>query len=232
MSTTHPSTLSSTVSTTHFGSMTTLASAWTLAGGIAGGVLAAGFVATGRMHPEVALIVTAVLAGSGSVLGLVHGAILGHLGRSADDHCTAAEIVLGLMAAAAGMVLANLLSHWLVLAAMLARAGNTTGWLSLMLLVPVCAAVLVWATVLGWHTLEPVYMRWQDHRLGAALIAGAFAVTAFVFMALRPAIPGTSLQLSWWATLVLAAIATLWIAAPAIIAGLRLAHRSWWKDSA
>lgn len=211
----------------HLGSMITVAASWSLAGGVAGGVLASGFIISGRMHPDGALVITAALAAIGSLLGIVHGAILGHLGRSADDHHVWSDIVLGGLAALAGLVVANLLSLLLVLGSLLARAGITTGWVALFLLAPVCLGVLLWATVLGWHTLETAYMRWPEHRLGGWLVAGAFAVIAFVFLTLRPAIPGTRLQLSWWATLVLAATATLWIAAPAVVATLRLMHHNW-----
>ncbi|HSJ07678.1 MAG TPA: hypothetical protein VK936_13325 [Longimicrobiales bacterium] len=222
--TTHPETLAA--GPWHFRSMATVAASWSLAGGIAGGMLAAGFVAAGRLHPDGAIIITLVLASMGSVLGILHGAVLGHLARARSDPYTWPETTVGVMAAAAGLVVANVLSQWLVLAALLARAGARTGWIYLAVLVPLCLGIVAWATFLGWHKLEAAYARWPEHRIGSWLVAGVFLVVSGVFLVLRPAIPGTELQLSWWATLIVAAVATLWIAAPAVIAGLRYRHGS------
>lgn len=217
--TTHPETLSA--GAWHFRSMATVAASWSLAGGIAGGMLAAGFAAAGRLHPDGAIIITLVLAGMGSVLGIVHGAVLGHLARARSDPYTWPETTIGLVAAVAGLVVANVLSQWLVLAALLARAGSRSGWIYLAVLIPLCLGIVAWATFLGWHKLETAYARWPEHRIGSWLVGGAFLLVSAVFLVLRPAIPGTELQLSWWATLVLAGVATLWIAAPAVIAALR-----------
>jgi hypothetical protein len=212
--------------TWHFRSMATVAASWALAGGTAGGLLVAGFVMAGRLHPDSAMIVTAVLASLGGVLGTLHGAVLGHIARARILPYTWPELTVGVLATGGGIVLANVLSQWLVLGSLLARAGNRTGWAFLATLVPVCFGVLLWATILGWHKLGAAYTRWPDHRLGTWLVAGVFVLISTVFVTLRPAVPGTELQLSWWATLLLAAVATLWIAAPAVIAGLRYRHHS------
>jgi hypothetical protein len=58
--TTHPETLSA--GPWHFRPMATVAASWSLAGGIAGGMLATGFVVAGRLHPDGAII-TLVPAG-------------------------------------------------------------------------------------------------------------------------------------------------------------------------
>jgi hypothetical protein len=220
----HPETLSA--GAWHFRSMATMAASWALAGGIAGGMLAAGFVVAGRLHPDGAIIITLVLASVGSVLGIVHGAVLGHLARARSDSYTWPEAIVGVAAAGAGLVVANVLSQWLVLASLLARAGSRTGWVYLAVLIPLSLAIVAWATFLGWHKLEMAYARWPEHRIGSWLVGGVFVLVSAAFLMLRPAIPGTELQLSWWATLVVAAVATLWIAAPAVIAGLRYRHGS------
>jgi hypothetical protein len=222
---THPEIMPRTT-TWHFRSMATVAASWALAGGTAGGMLASGLVIAGRLHPDSAIILTAVLASLGSVLGTLHGAVLGHIARARILPYTWPELTVGVLAAGAGFVLANVLSQWLVLGSLLARAGNRTGWVFLAVVVPVCFGVLLWATILGWHKLEAAYTRWPDHRLGSWLVAGVFVLISTIFVTLRPAVPGTELQLSWWATLLVAAVGTLWIAAPAVIAGLRYRHHS------
>lgn len=208
-------------------SMTTVAASWSLAGGVAGGVVASGLVLSGRLHPDGALILTVIFAAIGSGLGIVHGAVLGHLGRRRGVGYAWGEITIGGLAAVAALVAANVLSHWLVLGSLLARSGSSTGWAVVALVMPLCLGILAWATLLGWHTFEVAFIRWPEHRLGGWLVAGSFAVIALVFLTLRPAIPGTRLQLSWWATLGLSAMAALWIAVPAIVAGLRLMHQGW-----
>jgi hypothetical protein len=203
-----------------------VAAAWSAAGALAGGLIVAGFLAAGRLHPEGAVLAALVLATAGGLLGVVHGAILGHLGRPAEtDHAVSwADRALALLAAAAALFGAVLLTIWLVLSAVLTRTGSAWGGLALLIGSAIAAGVLVWATLLGWRSLEAAYERWPDHRLGTLLGVGAFAIISLVLLALRPAIPGTGIQLPAVGWIVVAAIATVWLAAPVIIMALRVVH--------
>jgi hypothetical protein len=211
----------------HLSTATTMASAWSLAGGVAGGLLVASLLATGRMHPGGALALTALTAALGSVLGAVHGAILGYLGRSetAAPASRWQEVALGGMLAVSSLAVAVLLAIWLVLSVLLLRSGSSAGWLALGLAGPACLAILVWATALGWRTLEHAYARWPDHRIGTWLSLAGFLVLAALFMQVRPAIPGTGMQLTRIAAVVVAGTAVVWLVVPAIVLTMRLAHR-------
>lgn len=210
----------------HFGWMATVTGSWALAGGAAGGLATAGLLLLGRVHPDALLLTAALLATLGSVLGMVHGAVLGYLGRpdrSAGDTRFPALAVS--VAALSAFTAALILAVWLAIAVLAGRAGQPAGWLIGMVALPLAVGSLVWATMLGWYAIENAYTRWPDHRIGSYLIIGAFMVLLGAFLALRPVIPGTRLQLSTPAGMVAAALAALWLAAPAIYFGLRLIHR-------
>jgi hypothetical protein len=157
---------------------------------------------------------------------MVHGAVLGYLGRPApfagDKRFPALAVSIAAMSA---FTAAMILAVWLSIAALAGRAGQPAGWLIGMVALPLAVGSLVWATMLGWYAIENAYARWPDHRIGSYLIVGAFAVLLTAFLALRPVLPGTRLQLSTAAGMVAAALAALWLAAPAIFFGLRLIHR-------
>lgn len=202
-----------------------LAGSWTLAGGLAAGLIVGGFVATGRIHPDI--LVAVVMAGLGGMLGAVHGAVLGHLGGSAHAGMRGrlAAWALSAVSVAGATVVAVIGSVGLAMSAATARMGSVSGWAMLVAGSLAAGACIVWATVLGWRALESAYMRWPDHRLGSWLALGVFAVLAVVFALLRPVLPGTGLSLSPVGGIVLAGLATLWVALPAIILALPLAHR-------
>lgn len=206
----------------HMGWAGTLASVWSLAGGIAGGMLITIFLLAGRLHPEGSVMFAGVLAAVGSVLGIIHGVVLGRISRPGDG--TPADQVLSVVVVAGAFVLAIWIGMWLALTAVLARAGSVSGTVALVALIAGALAVVAWATVLGWQAIERAYIRWPDHRIGLRLVIGAFLVLAATALVLRPALPGTELQLSAPALVVGAALAALWIATPAIIVALRFTH--------
>ena len=204
-----------------------LAAVWALAGGVAGGAMITLFVLAGRMHPDAALLFAAVAATLGSVLGAVHGAVLGRLsGPSGQDGRTSfTDTLLNGLLVICGIIGSVLLAMWLTLGAMLARIGNLPALAGFAVALAISGVILAWGTSVGWRAMEIAYERWPEHRLGGRLLLGAFAVIATAFLALRPAIPGTELQLPVYALFALAALAALWLAAPAIVFALRLRSR-------
>jgi hypothetical protein len=207
----------------HLGWKGTLAAAWALAGGIAGGGFVAGLLLTGGLHPEAALLMTAIFGLLGSALGCVHGAVLAHIGRpEADPNTTWLERVLTVAATVAAAGLALLLGVWLTMSAVLARAGNGAGWLALLFGAALAAAALLWATWLGWHALERAFARWPRRRLGVMLVVGAFVIISGALLVTRPIIPGTQLKTRFVVTIAVAALTTVWLATPGVIFALRL----------
>lgn len=210
----------------HFGWLTMMTASWTLAGGTAGGLLGAGIALLGRIHPDALMLLTGFFALGGSLLGTTHGAVLGYLGRPAQPvHDATTPRAAAPLAITFAFVAALLIASLLMVGATLVRVGSPTGWVALIVALPVAFAALGWATVLGWHALEHAYTRWPDHRIGSLLMFGVFVVLLAACLGLRPVVPGTAMQLSALGCVLFAALATFWIAAPAVIVGLRLLHR-------
>ena len=208
-----------------FGWMATMTGCWALAGGAAGGLATAALLLLGRIHPDALLLTAAFLTTLGSGFGMVHGAVLGYLGRPRQD--TGESRFPGLtvsLAALFAFAAAMIIAVWLAIAVLAGMAGQPAGWAIVLIALPIAVGSLVWATILGWYAIENAYARWPDHRIGSLLIGGAFIVLLAAFLALRPVIPGTQLQLSVPAGMIVAGLAALWLAAPAIFFGLRLIH--------
>jgi hypothetical protein len=207
------------------GGIALLTVSWSLAGGLAGGLLVVLLMSVGRLHPDP--LPAILMAALGSVLGAVHGAVLARLGRpevaQASDRRDRWLITLSF--AVVACIAAVIGSGWLALSAATARAGSMVGWVMLATGGILSLGTFVWATVLGWRALEHAYARWPDHSLGSWLTVGVFLVLTGTFLVLRPAFPGTGLPVSPMGGLFLAAVATLWVALPAIIIALSFAHR-------
>jgi hypothetical protein len=205
-----------------------VASLWAAAGSPAAGGLVATLVLMGRMHPAGSLLVTTVLAATGGILGMAHGAVLGYLGRHVVEqlHLRKRDRAFAVLVATASLLGASALAVWLVLSAVLLRSGNLWGWPALATGAAAAFAIAAMATIVGWRSLERAYAEWPEHNLGATLLAGSFAVLCIVFLALRPAIPGTSLELSVLGWVIVVALATVWLGTPAVVIALRLGrHR-------
>jgi hypothetical protein len=211
---------------THVGWTATVAASWTLAGGVAGGALVSLFVLASRIHPEAVVPLALLMASLGALLGTVHGTVLGHLGRppAGTYVLTRTDRLLALGLVLLAFPAALLLAQWLAMAAVLLLAGSIWGWPTVLGSATLATAALIWASTVGWRTLETALHRWPDHRLGGWLVLGSFAVLLVVFLALEPTLPGTELRLNRAGWVVLAGLATLWVAAPAIILALRLTH--------
>lgn len=203
-----------------------LVPSWSMAGGLAGGLLVVVLLLLGSMHPDGMLLIMLMLVAVGSALGTVHGAILRRLSSSGSDGRTRlAVITAGAAGAVLGFVLALLLSSWLTLSAALVGAGRGLGWAGLILGLPVTGGLYLWAAVVGWDALRAAYGRWPEHRLGTVLLVGALVVVTGTLFALRPTLQGMDLRLSPLVIVILAALATLWVAAPAIVVALHYGHR-------
>jgi hypothetical protein len=210
----------------HLGMSAVLAAAWSLAGGVAAGLLVTLLFLTERLHPLGLMPVTLPVAVVGAMLGAVHGAVLGWVGGHTGELPQVSwwRRLRGVVLTLLSFTLAVLLAFWLVTSAALAKTGSATGWMGLAAGLIASAVILVWATYLGWRVTEHAYHQWADRRLGSWLLAGTFVVASATLLGLRPVIPGTGLQLSALGSVAIGAAAAIWIAAPAIVLALRLAH--------
>jgi hypothetical protein len=200
-----------------------LTASWCLAGGVAGGLLVPLLYAAGRLHPVGLPAVAAVLAVCGAVLGATHGVILGVLSRPTGEAPARwwPGVVFAVIYTAGAFAMAMLLSVWIATSTVVAATSNPLAAAGLAGAVLVATGSLAWASVLGWRAFEVAYARWPQRRLGTGLITGSFMVLLLGGLAMRPALPGRPSDLSLVGAVLLAALATLWVAAPAVVLGLR-----------
>lgn len=198
-----------------------------MAGGIlAGGVLVASMTLAGRMSGHAIFSTATALFLVGAFVGLVHGAVLGFVGRPAGVTSKAALSDLGMASlyAIPGMAVAWLASIWVAMTLIAfytgrpgALAGAAVGW--------VAAGTILAATALHVvRSLRNAYARWPERRPGTVLAAASFAALLVLFLSDRPEIWGLRLRLTETGAVLLAAFLALWVAGPMVTLALRLAR--------
>ncbi|HSM06467.1 MAG TPA: hypothetical protein VK858_17730 [Longimicrobiales bacterium] len=201
--------------------------ATTMTGGLLiGGVLVAAMTLTGQLSGHGLFMTSSGLFVVGALLGLVHGAVLGFLGREPDrpTHEATRAIALGGLYAVLGAAAAWLLTVWVamtMLALYMDRIGPMllagAAWIG-------AAAVVAWTATVDVRALRNAYARWPDRVLGTALTAAGFAALLILFLTDRPEIWLTRFRVTEVGAVLLAGFATLWIVGPVVTLGLRLTH--------
>jgi hypothetical protein len=171
--------------------------------------------------------ITQVLFVFGVLLGLLHGSLLGYLGRPSD--MTRRRAIGSVIAGALWAVPCLAISYWITLWISISRWSLESGtpiliggvgfaWL-------VAFAISAWCTREVWRATGNAVGRWQDRRLGTLLAALTFAVMAVLFIARRPEIWWSDVQVSLVGAIVLALGLTLWAALPIEVLLLHVFHR-------
>lgn len=201
---------------------------WSMAGGVGfGGVLVAVLVLMGQVSVSFAPQLTAIFFVAGALAGLVHGALLGYVGREPcrTRGTTVAALLAGLPWVVPALVLSWVVSTWITLVSALSSsptafriAGVVAGWLA-------GAAICGWAAVEGVGAVRRVYTRWPEYRMGTLITAGLFLVLAVLFVAERPEIWFTDVRVTGMGAVILALGATVWIGLPTIVLVLRVVTR-------
>jgi len=201
---------------------------WTMTGGVAAGGLLIGMTALGSPEEaRVLLPLSPVLFVLGAAAGLVHGSALAYVGRplSTSGRTATASILLSFIVVIPALLAAWVAAAWISLTSAVLTLGRPTttivtslGWL-------VGIAVCCWAAIEGWHGFERAFTRWPESRPGALLISGALAVLALTFVMHRPPIGHTELRLTGFGAVILAFVATIWIATPVVIVLLHYLHK-------
>jgi len=200
---------------------------WSIAGGTAGGVLMATLLLTSRMHSMGVIPLVIIVAAVGSMLGLMHGAVLGYLGRREPAaHFTWPQVLLLAALSVASVVVSVAGAVWLVVTAIGAQAGVGLAQIALAGATLVTLLLFAWATWTGWQAIETATARWPEKRLASALVLGALVAISGGMLVLQGAIPGTGIRLSPIGAILLIVAAVLWIVSPAVIVMLRLAGRT------
>ena len=199
-----------------------------MAGGVAlGGVLVANLTLEGRLSGHALFMNATALFVVGAALGLVHGLVLGFVGRPAGVPARRAlgDLPRAGLYAVPGLAVSWLASVWVAMSLIAAYTGKTAalvgvalGWLAV-------AAILVAAAVHGLRALVNAYARWPERRAGTVLVAATFAALLVIFLADRPELWGQRIRLTETGAVLLAAVLTVWVAGPLVTVALRLARR-------
>ncbi len=198
-----------------------------MAGGVAmGGVLVGAMTLAGRLSGHGVFETASALFIIGAFLGLLHGTVLGYLGRptGVTRRQAGSDMARAILFAIPGLSVAWLTSIWVamtLIAAYTGRpaalAGAAVGWVA-------AGAILAVATVHAWRALKNAFARWPERRPGAVLAAASFAALLLTFLADRPAIWGMRLRLTETGAVLLAAMLAIWVAGPLVTLALRLAR--------
>lgn len=201
---------------------------WTISGGVAAGGLLLGLTALGSPEEAQELLPLApVLFILGAAAGLVHGAILAYVGRpdGVGRRAALARIGVSVPLSLIALLVAWVAAAWISLtsAVLTLQVWRTIfvaalGWIA-------GAAICCWAAVEGWHALERAFARWPESRPGALLISGALAILALTFVLYRPPLGHSGLHFTGFGALLLAFVATLWIATPVVVVLLHFIHK-------
>jgi hypothetical protein len=201
---------------------------WSVAGGLlVGGFLVAGMTLAGRLSANALLTTAGVLYTMGALIGFAHGAALGFFGRPAVQTAKQAlgKIGMAAMYAVPALILGFLAAGWIAMTAMalyLERAlplvGVGLGWL-------VGVVMVVLAAASGFEALRNAYARWEDRRLGTALVAATFTALLVLLLADRPELWGTRLRVTEIGAILLAAVGAFWVAGPVVTLALHLVRR-------
>jgi hypothetical protein len=198
-----------------------------MAGGVGvGGVLVGAMTLAGRLSAHGLFETASALFIVGAFLGLVHGVVLGYLGRptGVTRQQAGSDLSRAILFAIPGLSVAWLTSIWVAMTLVAAYTGRpaalvgaAVGWIA-------AGAILAVATVHAWRALRNAYGRWPERRAGTFLSAASFAALLLLFLADRPEIWGLRLRLTETGAVLLAALLAIWVAGPLVTLALRLAR--------
>jgi len=198
-----------------------------MAGGVAmGGVLVGAMTLSGRLSGHGIFETATALFIIGAFLGLVHGLVLGFVGRptGVSRKQAGSDLARASLFAIPGLSLAWLTSIWVAMTLIaaytgrpVALAGAAIGWVA-------AGAILAAAVVHALRALKNAFARWPERRPGALIAAASFAALLMIFLADRPTLWGLRLRLTEVGAVLLAAMLAVWVAGPMVTLALRLAR--------
>ena len=199
----------------------------TVAGGVlVGGFLVAAMTLAGRLSGNALLLTSGALYLLGSLLGFMHGAALGFLGRGETSvRRVAGQLGMAALYTVPLLAIGFIVTGWIAMTTTALYVGKVAGLAFVGLGWLAGALMVVVALGYGWRALRATYARWAHAQLGTVLIAATFAALLVVFLADRPMLWGMPFRVTEVGAVLLATFATLWIGAPVIAVALRLVDR-------
>jgi hypothetical protein len=205
-----------------------VAISWSVAGGLLlGGFLVAAMTLAGRLSGNALLLTSSGLFLIGAALGFAHGAVLGYLGRSAEQPRGEALSGLGLaiLYDVPVLLVGLVVSGWIAMTVVAVYMNRIAPMIGVVVAWAVGAVLVLVAVRQGWVALRGAYARWPERRLGTVLTAGVFAALMILFLAERPVIWGLQMQVTEVGAVLLALAATFWLGGPAVTVALKVVRR-------
>ncbi len=210
------------------GSCARVAFTWTVAGGIAGGGVLVGILTlTGAVASGFQLLAAPVLFLVGVALGLVHGCILGIVGRPVG---VARGGALGRCLLGSVVALPAVLAGWVVTAGISLSAALVEEFSFRILFLTGVAwifglAFCTWAGLEGLTALRRAVERWPESKAGSILTGVILVISTVVLVRYPPdIILESGLRLNGVGAFVLACALTLWLGLPLVIVVLHYTH--------
>ncbi len=206
-----------------------VAISWSLAGGmLLGGAVVVLRIVTNQTSGHLLLMESATLFVLGALLGIVHGVILGILGRpeGMTPRQAWSAMVHGLLYLVPALLLGWLIAGW-VAAMPIALSGDHVVAAVISALAWIGMALTVWfAGSSGFHALTLAYRRWPDRVPGTLLVVATFVALVIAFAVEPPTIWFTDVRLTMPGAMVLALVATLWFYGPIITVSLAVLRKA------
>ncbi len=205
-----------------------VAISWSLAGGmLLGGATVVALILTNRMSGHLLLMASATLFAIGAVLGMVHGVILGVLGRPEGTTPRQAwsAMVHGLLYLVPALLLGWLIAGWVAAMPIALGGGHVVAavisafaWIGMILTV-------YFAGSTGLHALTLAYRRWPDRVPGTVLVGATLAALLIAFAIEPPTLWFSDVRLTMPGAVALAFAATFWFYGPIITVSLSVLRK-------
>jgi hypothetical protein len=199
-----------------------------MAGGVAlGGVLVAYLTLNGRLSAHALFMNATGLFLIGAILGLIHGVVLGYLGRptAVTPRQVRGDMGRAALFAVPGLAVAWLATIWVAMTLVAAYTGRIGALIAVSLGWVAAGIILAVAALHAFKALKNAYARWPERRAGTLLTAASFAALLLIFLANRPEIWGLRLRFTENGAVLLAAFLAVWVAGPMVTLALRLARQ-------
>jgi hypothetical protein len=216
------------LSPAHLGVVGQVATSWGVAGGLLAAVVVTGHMVVGHLSSSLGFLTTTIFFVAGSLIGFLHGGIVGYLSRPPDVCRVLAlkRLALGAFYAVPAMVLGWLFALALALtpvAVTSRRAGllipAALGWLALV-------GVVAWAAHETRIAVPNLFRRWPESRALVVVLGLLFLALLPFFLGSRPEIWLLQVRPTGTAAVFMALGATAWIGGPLATLAF-LALRAW-----
>lgn len=205
-----------------------VATSWGVAGGLLASIVVTVHVLLGQLSSSLGFLTTTLFFVVGSLIGYLHGGILGYLGRPGDIDRRRA---LKRLAVAALYAVPVMMAGWVVgmvlaMSAASVLAGRVVALLTSLVGWVVAVVALGWAVVETRKAVGNLCGRWPGARALLITLGVVFLALLPAFIVSRPEIWVIGVKPTATAAGAMALGATVWIVAPLGVLGL-LAVRAW-----